>query len=165
MKKLAFSIIIPLMLFSCKSTRIVVPEAYAQAPVIVYKTSADYLNKVPITLNEEGDQVMSYPAPSDLRSGEGLALPVQLKKGYLLDMRGVQPNSAFTSYTYEEYFALDVAPPPGELLEKVIDPDPFTEMYHCGKHGAFTDLKKELNRLIGDDFPACTDLIKSGDQE
>lgn len=160
MKKLALSIIIPLMLFSCRSSRIVVPEAFAQAPVIVYKTSADYFNKVPVTLNEAGDRVNSFPAPSDLRSGEGLALPVQLRKGYLLDMRGVQPNSAFTSYTYEEYAALNVAPPPGELLEKVIDPDPFTEMYHCGKHGSFTDLRKELNGLIADDFPDCTDLLK-----
>jgi hypothetical protein len=161
MKKMAFSIIIPLMLFSCRSNRIVVPAAFAQAPVIVYKTSSNYLNKVPIGLNEAGDQVSSYPAPSDLRSGEGLALPVQLKKGYLLDMRGVQPNSAFTSYTYEEYAALNAAPPPGELLDKVIDPDPFTEMYHCGNHGAYTDLKKELNRLISDDFPACTNLLKN----
>jgi len=138
------------------------PASYAQAPVIVYKTSMDYLNNVPITLNEEGNKVMSYPAPSDLRIGEGLAIPVQLKNGYFLDMRGVQPNSAFTSYTYEEYVALDAAPSPQELLENVIDPDPFTEMYLCGKHGEFADLRKELNKLIKNDFAGCTDLIKSG---
>ena len=130
--------------------------------MIVYKTSADYLNKVPIALNEDGTKVMSYPAPSDLRFGEDLAMPVQLKKGYLLDMRGVQPNTAFTSYTYEEYFALDAAPSPQELLDKVIDPDPFTEMYQCGKHGEFTDLEKELNKLIKDGFAGSTNLMKSG---
>ena len=165
MKKLAFSIIILLLMFSCRSTQIVIPAAYELAPVIVYKTSAGYLNKVPIALNEEGDQVMSYPAPSDLRFGEGLSFPVQLKEGYLLDIRGIQPNSAFTSYTYEEYFALDVAPSPQELLDKVIDPDPFTEMYLCGKHGEFTDLKKELNKLIKDDFAGCSDLMKSGNYD
>ncbi len=160
MKILTFSIIIILLLFSCRSSKIVVPSSYAQAPVIVYKTSADYFDKVPITLNEEGDQVMSYPAPSDLRYGEGFSLPVQLKKGYLLDLRGVQPNSAFTSYTYEEYFALEIAPSPGELLDKVIDPDPFTEMYFCGKHGEFKDLAKDLNGLIKDDFAGCTNQAK-----
>ncbi len=162
MKKLAFPILIILLLFSCRSTRIVVPSSYAQAPVIVYKTSADYFDKVPITLNEEGDQVISYPAPSDLRYGEQLSLPVQLRKGYLLDLRGVQPNSAFTSYTYEEYYALDAAPSPAELLDKVIDRDPFTEMYYCGKHSELTDLPEELNKLIKDDFAGCTDLMKSG---
>ncbi len=162
MKKLTFSIIMILLLFSCRSTNIVVPAAHKLAPVIVYKTNADYLNKVPITLNEEGDQVMSYPAPSDLRYGEELSLPVQLKKGYLLDLRGVQPNSVFTSYTYEEYSALDAAPSPGELLDKVIDPDPFTEMFYCGKHSEFINLAEELNKLIKDDFTGCTDLMKSG---
>ncbi len=160
MKKLALFIVIPLLFFSCSSSRIVVPAAYELAPVIVYKTSADYFDKVPITLNEEGDQVMSYPAPSDLRYGEGFSLPVQLKKGYLLDLRGVQPNSAFTSYTYEEYFALEIAPSPGELLDKVIDPDPFTEMYYCGKHSESKDLTKALNRLIKDDFAGCTNQAK-----
>ncbi len=161
MKKLALFIVIPLLFFSCSSSRIVVPTAYELAPVIVYKTSADYFDKVPITLNKEGDQVVSYPAPSDLRYGEELSLPVQLKKGYLLDLRGIQPNSAFTSYTYEEYFALDAAPSPAELLEKVIDSDPFTEMYYCGKHSDFTDLAEELNKLIKNGFAGCTDLMKS----
>jgi len=162
MKKLTFSLIIPLLLFSCRSAQIVMPATYAQAPVIVYKTSMDYLNKVPIVLNEEGNKVMSYPAPSDLRFGEDLAIPMQLKKGYLLDLRGVQANSAFTSYTYEEYVALDAAPSPEELLDKVIDSDPFTEMYLCGKHGEFADLEKELNKLIKNDFAACIDLMNRG---
>jgi len=130
-----------------------------QAPLIIYKTSADYNNKVTITLNEEGDQVKSFPAPSDLFTNGILAVPVKLKKGYLLDQRGIHPNSAFTSFTYEEYRNLDTAPSPTELLNSVIDSDPFLEMYDCGKWSEFRDSLKKINRIITQDFKGCKDLL------
>lgn len=130
-----------------------------QAPLIIYKTRADYNNKVPITLNAAGDKVLSFPAPTDLFTDGELALPVKLKKGYLLDQRGIHPNSAFTSYTYEEYRALDKTPSPSELLDMVIDPRPFLEMYDCGKRSEFQDSIKKINKIITRDFKGCKDLM------
>ena len=74
-----------------------------QAPVIVYKTRANFYNMVPVTLNQDKDRIVSYPAPSDLYFEGELALPGKLKKGYLLDRRGINVNTVFTSFTYEEY--------------------------------------------------------------
>lgn len=148
-----------LLLISCKSTQLSTITLMEQAPLIIYKTSADYNNKVPITLNEAGDRVLSYPAPTDLNTNGALALPVKLKKGYLLDQRGLHPNSAFTSYSYEEYRALDKAPSPTELLVKVIDPDPFLEMYDCGSWGEYQDSIKKINKIITQDFKDCKDLM------
>jgi len=148
-----------LFLVSCKTTQLSTVNLMEQAPLIIYKTSADYNNKVPITLNEAGDKVLSFPGPSDLITNGVLALPVKLKKGYLLDQRGIHPNSAFTSYTYEEYRALEAPPSPTELLAKVIDPDPFVEMYDCGKWNEFQDSIKKINKIIMQDFKGCKDLI------
>ncbi len=148
-----------LFMISCKSTQPSTLTLMEQAPLIIYKTSADYNNKVPITLNEEGDQVMSFPAPTDLYTNGVLALPVKLKNGYLLDKRGIHPNSAFTSFTYEEYRNLHTAPSPTELLNSVIDSDPFLEMYDCGKWSEFQDSLKKINRIITQDFKGCKDLL------
>ena len=160
MKKLLLIILSPLLLFSCRAVKTVILPSGDQVPVIVYQTRADYSHNVPITLDETGKQVLAYPAPSDLLYGGELRIPTNLKKGYLLDQKGVQPNTAFTSYNYEEYSKLSTAPPPEELLNRVIDREPFTEMYNCGKHGEFTDLIKELNQLITDDFKGCKKLIR-----
>ena len=47
----------------------------------------------------------------------------------MLDRRGIGPNTAFTSYTYEEYAALPEAPKPDSLMARIIDSTPFTELY------------------------------------
>jgi hypothetical protein len=148
-------------MISCKPTQLSTVNLMEQAPLIIYKTSADYNNKVPITLNEAGDKVLSFPGPSDLFTNGVLALPVKLKKGYLLDQRGIHPNSAFTSYTYEEYGALEAVPSTAELLDKVIDSDPFLEMYDCGKWSEFQDSLKNINKIITQDFKGCKDLMIS----
>jgi len=148
-----------LTMVSCKSTQLSTVYLMEQAPLIIYNTSADYDNKVPITLNEAGNKVLSFPGPADLFTNGMPAFPVRLKKGYLLDRRGIHPNSAFTSYTYEEYSALDAAPSPSELLDKVIDPKPFSEMYDCGKRIEFQDSIKKINEIITQDFKGCKDLL------
>ena len=158
MKKL-FLFCIILFLISCKTTQLSTVNLMEQAPLIIYKTSADYYNKVPITLNEAGNKVLSFPGPSDLFTNGVLALPVKLKKGYLLDQRGIHPNSAFTSYTYEEYSALNALPSPADLLDKVIDPHPFLEMYDCGKWIEFQDSIKKINEIIAQDFKGYKDLL------
>ena len=102
------------------------------AALIIYKTKNDYTNLVPVTLNEEGTQIISYPAPQDIFMGDKLATPTKLKKEYLLDNRGVGINTAFLNYTYEEYSKMKTAPKLEIMFTKIIDKHPFTEYYHCG---------------------------------
>ena len=152
-------LIIPVMIPSCKTTKLQSQMLEADAPVIIYRTLEDYEHLVPITLNETGDRISSFPAPSDLYQDGQLALPVKLKKGYLLDRRGVGIGSAFTSYSYEEYASLDRAPDPEELLSRVIDAHPFEAMYECGRAGSYEDLVKELYERIDGGLEGCQSLL------
>ena len=63
--------------------------------VYVYKTKADYSHQVPVIMDEARTRILSYPAPGDLKMGNGLRLPTVLNKGYLLDNKGIGPNVAF----------------------------------------------------------------------
>lgn len=128
-------------------------------PVIVYKTRKDYNNFVPVTLDMTGTQVVSYPAPSDLRRGNGYAVPTELEDGYLLDNRGIGIHTAFTSYTYEEYAAMDAAPSIEEILAHIVDKDPIVEMWNCGLANRYNDKVTELNRLVATGFPGCKMLV------
>ncbi len=99
--------------FSDKSVTMI-PKA------VVYKTNGDYNQYVPITLNASRTEVISYPAPTDLRE---TSMPVELCNGWLLDRRGgIGDNTAFTDYTYEQYMQLSAAPSVEELL-KHVQPD------------------------------------------
>jgi hypothetical protein len=159
MKAITLFILMALM-FSCKASKVSQEPAGALAPVMVYKTKADYSQLVPVTLNETGDKIVSYPAPSDLYTRGILAVPVQLNKGYLLDVRGIQPHSAFTSYTYEAYSQLESAPSVQELIDSIVDPDPFVELYDCGNRSQYKSLEKDLNKLIRKKFKGTRSLMK-----
>ena len=149
-----------LFLASCSASKMNTETISDQAPVTVYRTSADYFHNVPVGLNENGDRIISYPLPSDLFIGGELALPVRLKKGYLLDRRGLQTNSAFTSYTYEEYSRMESPPTLQELFDHIVDKDPFEAMYRCGNRSQYKDLVKELNVKIGKGMQECTPVIR-----
>ncbi len=149
------------MMLSCNATKMSSESTEALPSVIVYKTTGDYYQLVPITLNETRDKVVSYPGPSDLFTNGKLALPVRLEKGYLFDQRGINANTAFTSFTYEAYSQMESAPSTKELLNSITDPDPFEEIYNCGKINEFEDPVKDLNRLIQKKFKDCTSLLGS----
>ena len=146
-------------LVACKNTQVSSTVTRQEERVIIYRTHADHYEHVPVTLNEAKDRLSSFPAPSDLFYEGELALPVKLKDGFLLDRRGIGPLSAFTSYTYEEYSKLQAPPGPQELLESVIDRDPFESLYDCGKAGTYKNLVSELNAMIGKDMEGCQSLI------
>lgn len=120
----------------------------ASPPVIIYKTTKDYSRHVPVELNESGTEIVSYPAVSDVKIGDRYPYPTQLEEGYLLDNRGIGRHVAFLSYTYEEYAALPATPSRAELLEKVIDKHPLTEIHRCGNHYQYKDIVAELNEQI-----------------
>lgn len=124
------------------------PSPQAAPPVVIYKTTKDYSRHVPVGLSEDGTRIVSYPAVSDVKSGNRYPYPTPLEDGYLLDNRGIGRNVAFLSYTYEEYAALPATPSGSELLEKVIDKHPLVEIHTCGNRYQYKDLVKELNEQI-----------------
>jgi hypothetical protein len=121
-------------------------KAFALPNVIIYKTKADYSKNVPVGVNEEKTAIISYPGKTDLKNQE----PTPLQYGFLLDRRGININVAFLKYTYDEYLALETIPPIAELFNAIIDADPITEMYNCGKVSDFPngDVEEQLNQRL-----------------
>jgi len=115
---------------------------------IIYKTRGDYKLLVPVIMNDDKTEIISYPAPGDLKYKGKPAIPTELNDDFLLDNRGITKNAAFTSYTYEEYMALDKTPSKEELMSLIIDADPIDIMYNCGKRAAYQDEVNELNTII-----------------
>ena len=82
---------------------------------VVYRTDGDYADNVPVNVSASG-RLLSYPAPCDLRGSE----PIAVADGYLLDRRGIGPNTVFTRYTYAAYSALPEAPAPDSIMAAII---------------------------------------------
>lgn len=125
--------------------------------VFVYQTKGDFYDKVPVILNEDGTQILSYPAPSDLKRGDALALPTRLDDGWLLDNRGIGPTVAFLSYTYEEYSKMKTSPSVDELMQHIISKDPLKQWRICGRRADYTDIVPQLNDLIKNNFKAINE--------
>lgn len=116
--------------------------------VLIYKTKQDYSQLVPITLSADKSTIASYPHPWDLYTSNSLAKPVKLKNGYFLDNRGINGNTAFVKFTYEVYTSLSVPPKTEELFKNIIDNDPITELWDCGPKTNYTNIEKQINKLI-----------------
>lgn len=144
--------------YSCNSNMSKNHTSKSLATAMVYKTKADYQNNVPVTMDSVRKNIISYPAPTDLYYKGKLAIPTELKEGYLLDNRGINKNSVFTSFTYQEYSKLKSAPGIEILLMHIIDRDPFIELYNCGNRNKFKNEVKELNKLIDKNFSDCLKL-------
>lgn len=120
----------------------------AGPPTLVYKTRKDYSNNVPVMLSDDKTKILSYPDPKDLSAETGYPKPAKLKKGYLLDKRGIGINVAYLNMTYAQYAALPKVPSQEELMKMVIDKDPLTELINCGNRYAFKNVTDDLNALI-----------------
>lgn len=154
-----FILITFMFLISCTTTQKVAQTAcvtqhehipvYTPGPqVLVYKTKADYNNFVPVILSVDKSEIISYPHPKDIKTGNGYQTPVILHDGYLLDNRGISKNVAFLNITYYEYANLKEIPSVNELFSLIVDKDPLMELCNCGVKSAFTDQTKQLNELI-----------------
>lgn len=82
---------------------------------VIYRTNGNYDDNVPVNVSAAG-LLLSYPAPTDLRD----ASPLPLAAGFLLDRRGIGPNTAFTRYTYATYSALPAPPAPDSIMAAII---------------------------------------------
>lgn len=131
----------------------------AGPPVIIYKTREDYFDKVPVTLSEDKTEVVSFPGIKDIYYKGSIAYPTRLHNGFLLDNRGIGPNSAFLDYSYEAYSKLPATPTANELVDKILDKDPFMVTYNCGSRFEYKDAVVELNRHIDENnFGSFTKL-------
>jgi hypothetical protein len=117
-------------------------------PVIIYKTTKDYSQFVPVILSEDKKSIISFPDVRDVFYKGQLAYPTPLKQGFLLDNRGIGPQVAFLDYTYKVYANFKSTPTVEELQKHILDSSPLTEMYHCGSRYDFNDLVNELNTVI-----------------
>lgn len=123
--------------------------AMASPKVIIYKMKKDYSHHVPVILSEDKKSLVSYPDPKDVYYNGRLAYPTPLNDGYWLDNRGIGPNVAFLSYTYEEYSNFTDVPDINTLYKKIIDKDPIKEMWAGGQRFSYGgDIINELNDLI-----------------
>ncbi len=93
---------------------------------VIYKTSGDFIDNVPVQLAADGS-VASYPSPADVSPER--STPLRLADGFLLDRRGISASSVFTSYTYARYARLEKAPEAGELAAAIIPGARVTQMY------------------------------------
>jgi hypothetical protein len=124
------------------------PFVAALPSVVIYKTTKDYSRNVPVMLSDDKTRIVAYPHPTDLFYNGKLAIPTPLHNGYWLDNRGIGKNVAFLKYTYEEYSKLQAVPALDVLYKNIIDKNPLTELWDCGKQSTFTDLQKQINEWI-----------------
>jgi hypothetical protein len=127
-----------------------VPALARPAGTLIYQTKADYRQLVPVLLSADGQQIVAYPAPSDVRGpGNSYPQPQPLSQGYLLDQRGIGPNVGFLKLTYAEYARLTNPPPLAAMQTMLVDRDPLVALCDCGPRSRFAaDPRPELNRLI-----------------
>ena len=122
----------------------------AMPHVLVYKAKKQYRHLVQVQLSDDKKKVVSYPDPSDIKTGSSATagLPVSLHKGYWLDKRGIGLNTAFIDLTYEQFAKLKTPPSPDALYNMIVDKDPITELCDCGTRQKGKYSVKQLNELI-----------------
>ena len=132
---------------------------FAFPDIVIYKTTKDYTNNVPIIMNAERTRVVRYPAPTDLRRGDRYATPILLDNGYLLDCYGITQNVVFLDYTFEQYANLLQAPALDEMMMHIIDKNPLVELWNCGKSSQYKTLE-DINVIVQSNFRDCLKLNK-----
>ncbi|MEN0006410.1 MAG: hypothetical protein AAF798_19820 [Bacteroidota bacterium] len=148
------------LLFSCNSARKqaqAIQIEFGQKPTIVYQTTKDFSQYVPVILSEDKTRIVAYPRPKDVYYKGKLAKPTALASDYWLDNRGINKNVAFLDITYEEFSALPTKLPLDSLMAHIQEKNPLTACYDCG---SIIELEK-LNILIkGKALEKCKNLMK-----
>lgn len=133
--------------------------------LIVYKTKGNYNNLVPVLLSDDKQSIIGYPAPQDIRSGGKSIMPTRLRKGYLIDNRGINEHVAFIDMTYEEYAKLNEAPTVDKMYTMIKDKDPLVSLCDCGLKSSFKNPKSKINHLICRKrlFKKCKAIVQKKD--
>ena len=120
----------------------------ALPPCIIYKTKEDYKVNVPVSLSEDKTRITSYPDVLDIKKQAGSVYPQELSGGFLLDNRGIGPDVAFLTITYDAYAKQTKTPSAEDLFQQLLDKDPLLEMYQCGNRYQYDDIIREMNQII-----------------
>ena len=113
------------MITSCSKKNVetvVVPELVPQATMnympkaTAIQMSGDYSNNVAVTFDADGN-LRYYPAPSDITAS---SRPVDMGDGWWLNTQGISAGSVFTTWTFDEYVALEKTPSTDEIKAAVI---------------------------------------------
>lgn len=100
------------------------PVGYLPKP-LAYKMNGDYAGHVAILMNDARTEIMAYPGIHDVSE---VSNPKDLGDGWWLSKAGmIGPNTAFLTYTYEEYSKLTEQPTAAELMSKIIPEARVTE--------------------------------------
>ena len=121
----------------------------------IYKTNGNYSENVPVTCDPSSGAIVSYPAPGDL-TGQA---PVALDGGWLLDRRGVGPDTRFTTYTYKAYSSLPSAPTADELKKAIIPEARVTEVVEM-PFAYSAECAAACDSLIRLGLPGCRPLVR-----
>ncbi len=119
-----------------------------EPPVTVYKTTKDYSKLVSVGLSSDNSKVISYPGTRDI----SLQRPTALHGSYYTG-GFIGHKTAFLNISIDEYinsgvdlgnkFSLD------EIYAKIVDKNPFLEMYSCpGIFLSDPTFKDKLNSYI-----------------
>ncbi len=147
-----------MLLFSCntqKESARTGSTSITRPQMVIYKTKQDYASKLHIQMNARKTKIKGFPAPSDLKLGSELRVPVKLNKGYYFDRRGISASSVFIDMDYKTYAGQNKAPSVETLKKLIIDKDPFVEMYAC-PNVSYRTSKEELNKIVESNFSGCT---------
>ncbi len=114
--------------------------------VKLYKTNKDYSKLVPIRLSSDKKKIIGYPHPKDVLNDSSFNYPTQLYNGYWKDNIGIDTNTFYLDITLEKYSKLTTPPPIEVMMSKLIETNPFMEIW-INKKGI--DLSEsELNGII-----------------
>lgn len=116
--------------------------------VIIYKTRGDYKLQVPVGLSKDKKAIVSYPVTKDLYTNGKPAIPAILIDNFLLDSRVIPDYVAFLKLTYRQYAELPVSQGPDSLFSMILDNNPLTVLYDCGRRTDYYNLTEDLNNLI-----------------
>lgn len=150
-----FLLIFMVFFFGCERNKVLTTNGEnALKPVVIYKTTMDYSKNIPIVMDEAKEKIIAYPAITDVSNSKR---PTRLANGFLLDNFGVQKNTVYTSYTIEEFQKLNKQPSLNEFEAKIIDKNPFVEMY---RYMGSTSTIEGLNQEIINGFNNSNKIIK-----
>ena len=118
--------------------------------LVIYKAKKSYRNSVPVILSADKRSIISYPDPHDLAVNGKNATPVYLGKGYYLDNRGIDTNTAFLSASYSDYAKLKTPPSIDEMQGMIRDRRPIDFMCDCGLRASYADPVAAAKKLVKD---------------
>ncbi|MBZ0241928.1 MAG: hypothetical protein K8F24_01820 [Bacteroidales bacterium] len=69
-KTITFSLILLIGCAACQTKKVFKPDFSAGPPTIVYKTTGDFDELVPVQIADDQSSIVSFPHPSDLKQGD-----------------------------------------------------------------------------------------------